>query len=131
MDVIWYKVLYDLWRNKVRTFLTALSIAAGVFAVGAMFGMSDQMLPTMDRAHQAVNPSHITQGVGPIDKETATALEHIKGVAGVQPYNQATIRYKLRPQDEWKQGIVEMLEDYDRQLYQTLQLKEGVWPKGD
>lgn len=131
MDVIWYKVLYDLWRNKVRTLLTALSIAAGVFAVGAMFGMSDLLLPTMDRAHQAVNPSQITQGVGPIDKETATALEHIKGVAGVQPYNQATVRYKLNPQAEWKQGIVEMRDDYDHQLYQTLQLKEGVWPKGD
>jgi len=131
MDVIWYKVIYDLWRNKVRTLLTALSIAAGVFAVGAMFGMSDQMLSSMDRAHQAVSPSHITMGVGPIDKETANGLKHIKGVAGVQPYNQATVRYKLHPQDDWKQGIVEMREDYTDQLYQTLQLKEGIWPKGD
>lgn len=131
MGVIWYKVLYDLWRNKTRTLLTALSIAAGVFAVGMMFGMSDQLLSSMDRAHQAVSPAHITIGVGEIDKETTDGLKHITGVAGVQPYGQATIRYKLHPQDDWKQGIIEMRDDYDNQLYQILQLKEGIWPKAD
>ena len=30
----WNKVLRDLWGNKVRTLLVALSIAIGVFAVG-------------------------------------------------------------------------------------------------
>ncbi|MEM7344445.1 MAG: hypothetical protein AAF485_09385, partial [Chloroflexota bacterium] len=39
MSVIWYKVWFDLWRNKVRTILAIFSIAAGVFAIGAIFGM--------------------------------------------------------------------------------------------
>lgn len=38
MSVIWYKVWFDLWNNKVRTALAVLSIAAGVFAIGAIFG---------------------------------------------------------------------------------------------
>ena len=58
MSVIWDKVWSDLWANKVRTILAVLSISAGVFAVGAMFGMGDQLLSGMDRAHQAVLPSH-------------------------------------------------------------------------
>ncbi len=131
MNVIWYKVFYDLWRNKVRTLLTALSIGAGVFAIGAMFGLSDQMLPTMDRAHQAVKPSHISMSMTkPIDRATADGLRHIKGVEGVQAYNQVTVKYKLHPQDDWKQGIVEMRDDYDAQQYQVVQLKEGHWPSG-
>ena len=40
MSVIWAKVWFDLWHNKVRTLLAVLSISAGVFAVGAMFGMA-------------------------------------------------------------------------------------------
>ena len=44
MSVIWRKVWLDLWQNKVRTVLAVLSIAAGVFAIGATFGMADQLL---------------------------------------------------------------------------------------
>ena len=44
MGVIWYKIWFDLWHNKTRTFLAVLSIAAGVFAVGAIFGMSEMLL---------------------------------------------------------------------------------------
>ena len=59
MSVIWNKVWFDLWHNKVRTLLAVLSISAGVFAIGAMFGMADQLLSGMDKAHQSVTPSHI------------------------------------------------------------------------
>ena len=48
MGVIWYKIWFDIWHNKPRTLLTVLSIAAGVFAVGSIFGMSDMMLSNMD-----------------------------------------------------------------------------------
>jgi len=51
MSVIWYKVWFDLWHNKLRTLLVILSIAVGVFAVGTTFGMLEQMLPNMDVAH--------------------------------------------------------------------------------
>ncbi len=72
MSVIWHKVWFDLWGNKVRTLLAVLSIAAGVFAIGAIFGMVDQLLSGMDQAHQAFYPSHInmymTDG---IDRDTA------------------------------------------------------------
>ena len=52
MGVIWHKVWFDLWHNKLRTLLVVFSIAVGVFAVGATFGMAEQMMPTMDAAHQ-------------------------------------------------------------------------------
>ena len=57
--VIWNKIWFDLWHNKTRTLLAVLSIAVGVFAVGAMFGMADMMSTEMDRSHQSVQPPHI------------------------------------------------------------------------
>ena len=97
MSVIWRKVWYDLWSNKVRTILAVLSIAAGVFAVGAIFGMVDQLLPGMDRAHRAANPSHISITLNQrIDRVTADRLKNVEGVAGVEVANSVAIRYKLK-----------------------------------
>ena len=51
MSVLWHKLWSDLWQEKGRTALAVLSIAAGVFAVGAIFGMIDQLESGMDEAH--------------------------------------------------------------------------------
>ena len=59
MGVIWHKIWFDLWNNKTRTLLAILSITAGVFAVGAIFGMSDMLLTNMDKSHRAVLPTHV------------------------------------------------------------------------
>lgn len=132
MSVIWNKVWFDLWHNKIRTLLAVLSIAAGVFAVGAMFGMADQLLSTMDGAHQAVIPAHIKMNLGSyIDRDTATDLKNIPGVEGAQPINQVAISYKVHPGDPWKQGIIYMLDDFNQQSYELIQLKDGRWPKKD
>lgn len=129
MSVIWYKVWYDLWTNKVRTILAVLSIAAGVFAVGAIFGMVDQLLSGMDRAHQAVVPSHIFMALSKeIDRDTADRLKSIAGVEGIEVLNEVAARYKLKPDDEWRAARLIMRDDYNDQTYDILQLKEGVWP---
>ena len=129
MNVIWYKVWSDLWDNKVRTTLAVLSIAAGVFAIGVVFGMVDQLLVGMDSAHQAVNPSHIRLFlVDPITRDTADRLEHIDGVEKIELIEQTPVRYKLKPDDEWRNGSIVMRYDYEDQTYEQLQLKAGLWP---
>jgi putative ABC transport system permease protein len=132
MSTIWDKVWSDLWDNKARTILAVLSIAVGVFAVGAMFGMADQLLSGMDKAHQAVFPSHINMWLNTrIDRDTAISLKRIEGVEDVEPVNQVTVRYKIHPEDDWKTGIVVMRDDYEHQTYDVVQLKEGHWPEKD
>jgi putative ABC transport system permease protein len=132
VSVIWAKVWYDLWRNKVRTLLAVLSISAGVFSVGAIFGMSDQMLKGMDSSHQAVMPSHINMYLGgAIDMDTALSLRKVPGVEDVEPYNSITVRYKIHPGDEWRTGLVDMRSDYNNQKYDYWQLKSGQWPQDD
>lgn len=132
MGVIWHKVWFDLWSNKVRTLLAVLSIAAGVFAVGAIFGMVDQLLSGMDQSHQAVFPSHINIYLSErIDRDTAIYLKRVKGVEDIEVLNQATVRYKINPQDEWERGALVMRDDYENQKYDIVQLKEGQWPEKD
>ncbi len=132
MSVVWRKVWFDLWHNKVRTLLAVLSIAVGVFAIGAIFGMVDQLLPGMDRAHQASQPSHITMTLNQrIDRDTADRLKSIKGVEDIQVTNAVEIRYKLKPADEWQAGFLQMRDDYEEQKYDLLRLEAGSWPEQD
>ncbi|MBM3127658.1 MAG: ABC transporter permease [Chloroflexi bacterium] len=130
MSVIWAKVWFDLWHMKSRTLLVVLSIAAGVFAIGAMFGMSDQLLSTMDAAHQAVVPAHVKISLDTfIDRDTARFVKNVPGVENAQPFVQMPVRYKVRAEDPWKNGIVYILDNYDNQIYELIQLKEGRWPQ--
>jgi putative ABC transport system permease protein len=132
MNIIWGKVWADLWSNKVRTILAVLSIAAGVFAIGAIFGMVDQLMSGMDEAHQAVFPSHINMYLSEeIDRDMADSLERIDGVEAVELMNSVTVRYKNRPEDEWERAQMIMREDYGNQTYDVVQLKEGQWPTKD
>jgi putative ABC transport system permease protein len=132
VGVIWHKVWYDIWRSPVRTLLAVLSIAAGVFAVGVIFGLTDQVYSGMDAAHQAVVPSHINMSLDtPIDRDTAQALVKVAGVENVEPYNELAIRYKIQPQDKWQPGMLVMRDDYAHQTYDMVQLKEGAWPTND
>lgn len=132
MSVIWSKVWSDLWDNKVRTLLAVLSIAAGVFAIGATFGMADQLLTGMDAAHQASIPAHFTiYTTENLDETIAHDLKKIKGVEDIQLGSQVNIRYKIRPEDEWDEGWLVMREDYTDQKYELLPLKAGEWPKGN
>lgn len=129
MGVIWHKIWFDIWHNKTRTLLAVLSIAAGVFAVGSIFGMSEMLLTNMDSSHHAVLPTHINVGLETlVDRDTLLNLRDVPGVEDVEPYNSANVLYKLHPEDEWRQGVIQMRDNYEQQKYELLQLRGGHWP---
>jgi putative ABC transport system permease protein len=129
MDVIWYKVWFDLWHNKTRTLLAVLSIAAGVMAVGIMFGMSDLLVTNLDKSHHAVAPPHLNVILGRlVDREVMLDLRKVPGVEGVEPYNDVSVLYRLHPQDDWRQGNLHMRDDFEQQTYELVELRQGRWP---
>jgi putative ABC transport system permease protein len=130
VSVLWHKVWFDLWHHKGRTILAILSVAAGVFAVGAILGLVDQLLSGMDEAHRAVLPSHVNVILRTlVPEEVADSLAEIDGVAGVDPVNQISVRYKVRPEDEWTLGTLVMRPHFEDQTYDLLVLREGQWPQ--
>lgn len=129
MSVLWQKVWHDLWRNKGRTLLAVFSIAAGVFAVGGIFGLIDQLLVTMDRSHQAVVPSHVSIILRDfVTQEVVDELAQVPGVAAIDPVNQLSVRYRTGPEAPWKLGTVMERPDYGRQTFDLIRLQAGEWP---
>ena len=129
MQVIWHKVWADLWWSKGRSALVVVSIAAGVFAVGGIFGMVDLLLDGMDRAHRAVHPSHLNVILrGVVDRQTVAELERLPGVEAIEPLNQLSIRIKTSSQEEWSLASLVMRDDYARQAYDVTDLVAGQWP---
>ena len=129
MSVLWRKLWFDLWERKTRTLLVIMSVAAGVFSIGTIFGMNDQLVRGMDSAHRATYPSHINMFLSQsIDQNMAHQLARISGVAAVDITNQISVRYKRRGDESWQPGMVATRPDYDDQLYDLITLKAGEWP---
>lgn len=130
MGVLWYKIWFDLWHNKTRTLLAVFSIAAGVYAVGAIFGMSDLLTSNLNKSHRAVLATHVNVMLETVvDRETLLSLKDVEGVEDIEPYNSVSIFYKLRPEDDWRPGVIQMRDDFENQKYELLQLREGHWPQ--
>ena len=132
MSVLRYKIWYDLWHMRGRTALAIASIAAGVFAIGAIFGLVDQLLSGMDAAHREVHPSHINVILRAyVDDAIVEDLRELDGVLDVDPVNQITVRYKTASDDDWQIGALVMRPDYEAQTYDSIALTDGVWPVFD
>jgi putative ABC transport system permease protein len=130
MSVIWYKVWFDLWQRKGRTALAVLSIAAGVFAIGMIFGMVDQLLSTMDASHIATRPSHLNVIIaGTVDDDLTNSILNVEGVIGAEPINLISGRYKTSNDPQWRSATFVMRKDYTDQTFDEYTLLEGAWPQ--
>ncbi|MCS6774700.1 MAG: FtsX-like permease family protein [Anaerolineae bacterium] len=80
----WRKVLRDLWINKTRTLLVVLSIAVGVFAVGAMAGARTILARDLRLQHAASNEASFTVFASNLDEQFVRAIARMPQVADAQ-----------------------------------------------
>lgn len=82
--VRWNKVWADLWKNKTRTLLAALSIAVGVFAVGLITSTFIVIQQDMARDYEGINPHTAIVFCQDFDKDMLTGLDEVPGVTAVE-----------------------------------------------
>lgn len=80
----WKKVWADLWKNKTRTFLAALSIAVGVFAVGLVVSSFVIVKRDMERDYQAINPHTFQIFCREFDQDMLHGLADTPGVTALE-----------------------------------------------
>ncbi len=130
MSVLWHKAWFDLWQHKGRSLVVVLSLASGLFIVGGIFGMIDQLLSGMDRAHQAVSPAQVNFILrNSVDQVIVDDLATLPGVQEIDPINQVSVRYKVFADDPWSIGTLVERPDYEDQALDVIELKEGTYPQ--
>ncbi len=130
MSPVWRKVWRDLARNKLRTALVVLSTAAGVFALGLVFGSAGMMRARMTESHQENRPPHIEMYTSPFDLDTLETVRREPGVAEVEAEMRLSFHWKREGESDWRDGTLIVRPDYDRQLMYPIQLLAGAWPAG-
>ena len=84
MNSRWKKVWADLWSNKSRTFLTVLTIAVGVVAVGFNSNLKLYMIESMDGDFLSASPAEATIYAGPLDDDMVKIASEMPGVDAVE-----------------------------------------------
>ncbi|MEQ1531160.1 MAG: ABC transporter permease, partial [Methylococcales bacterium] len=129
MNTLWHKVWADLWLTKSRSFLAILSIAVGVFCVGALYGMIDLQLSKMDAAHRQSLPSHINLILrSDADLSVLTQIKALPGVADVDLMTPLSVRFKQTGDSDWRLGTLIIRPDFNTQKFDRTTLQAGSWP---
>ncbi|MCC7129471.1 MAG: FtsX-like permease family protein [Anaerolineae bacterium] len=130
MGSLKYKILRDLWVNKVRTLQVMLIIGIGSAAIGMILGTRNLIVPGMQEIWMRMNPAMINIFVyPPISEDDLITLAHTPGVAEIEGFSSASIEWKLKPEDEWRTGGLTARNDYRDQNMNKLELLEGGWPE--
>jgi putative ABC transport system permease protein len=109
--------------------MVVLSIAVGVMAVGMVISANSLVLGQMRASHQANSPSHgwlYLSGV--VDDATINSLKSVPGLDEIEGFADVGIRWKTSLDDEWQDGRIISIEDFENQKFDQITLKEGDWP---
>jgi putative ABC transport system permease protein len=97
----WRKIFRDLWSNKTRTLLVALSIAVGVFGVGTVTHTFTIVQNEMMAAYPKSNPASATLYLDAFDDSLIQTVRRMPGIADVEARTALNVRVRVAP-DEWR-----------------------------
>lgn len=123
----WRKVLRDLWGNQARTALTALAIAVGVFAVGAIAGAGSTLDRGLAASYAAVNPADAQLLTEPFDDELVQTIRRMPGVADAEGRRSVGVRFQTGP-DVWADLTLFALPEDGATRIGVVRPVAGVWP---
>lgn len=91
----WRKVFRDLWLNKTRTILVVLSIAVGVFAIGAVAGARTILSRDLGEQYAASNEASATIFASNLDAQFVRSIREMAEVADAQGRSVLVLRVPL------------------------------------
>ncbi|MCI0476163.1 MAG: ABC transporter permease [Anaerolineales bacterium] len=137
----WKKVLRDLWGNKMRTILVVLSIAVGVFAVGAVTHTFTIVSQELAITYPKANPAAATIYTEAFDDDLVQMVRRMPGVGEVEARTMTVVQMKVG--DEWKSLYLFAISDFDdirinkvkpQGAYEpapNFHAERGTWPPGE
>ena len=127
LGIRWRKIFRDVSRNKTRSILVILSIAIGVFAVGAIASSQAVMMRELRNNYQSINPSGAWISCDAFDAEFARTIARMPQVGEAEGRAQANVRVQTGP-NQWTSLGLYALEDYANVRIDVIHPISGDWP---
>lgn len=127
----WRKIFRDLWFNKARVTLVVLSIAVGVFAVGAIVSSQIVLSRNLDRSYEAINPAHATIITrDSFQDDLVKSVRGMRSVAAAEARRAVNARLRVGP-NEWQSLRLVAIQDYEELDVDIVRPEQGPWPPPD
>jgi putative ABC transport system permease protein len=88
----WRKVLADLWEGKTRTLLVVASIAAGVFAIGAIITTYVILDQDLSLSYALIHPANIEMVTTPFEEDFLRSVVRIPGIKSAEGRQSLSVR---------------------------------------
>jgi putative ABC transport system permease protein len=126
----WYKVISDLWGNKLRSLLVIASITVGLFAVGMITTMQAIILEDLETSYAAINPANIQFHTSPFGYELIEHIRQLDSVRQVEGAYNLTLRVRNASGD-WESIDIKAIDDIEEMQINQVRPEQGVWPPKD
>jgi putative ABC transport system permease protein len=128
------KNLRELWNNRARTLLVAVSIAIGVLGVGMIVATWNVLNVDLYKRYAAIHPAHLELEVtGAVQQSDVEKLRDIPGVTASQGRVVFTTRYRHTRDDTsamtdpWQPLELITIPEPEKQSINQIALVQGAW----
>lgn len=108
----WRKVLRELWLNRTRTILVIVSIAVGVFAVGAVQLLRSVILTELKAVYASSNASQATILAVGADQGLVDSIGRMPDIADAQGRSNLGVKVQVGP-EEWTNISLVAVDDFE------------------
>lgn len=126
LSIRWKKVVRDLMISKTRTVLVVLSIAVGVFSIGAVMGAYQIIAKDMKASYLATNPAHANiyaENFGDGIVDTVASMREVTEAEG-----RRTLDVRVKSDDGWKKLRLYAISDFQDVRVNKFSPVSGEWP---
>lgn len=122
----WKKVFRDLTVNKTRTLLVVLSIAVGVFAVGAVSGARVILSNDLTAQYNTANAASATVFASSIDEQFVRSIGRMPGIRHAEGRSTTLLRVRLDGGTR-SNLIIHTLESFDAVAVNRVRYVDGAF----
>ena len=127
----WRKVFNEIWANRTRTALVAMSLAVGVFTVSFLINAESLLRTAFDRQYAAVAPASATIIIpSGFDRDFVKSVRAMPAIADADGQRSANVRLKVGP-NLWVDLNVAGIDNFNDIRIDRVQpsAAHGLWPK--
>jgi putative ABC transport system permease protein len=125
------KIGREFWGQRARSLLVVLSLAVGIFAVGATAGAQSILGREMRTNLQAIHPAHILVNVSEMTPAQLEAVRRLPGVAAVEGRCSLMVRVAVTAADggtDWRNITLYASPDPNAWTMDSITPLQGAWP---